>query len=68
MRALIVLLFTSVIAGFLMLVVFGKPISWLMTQLTDGLNSMSGANAVLGKPFDLDELIVLVDELTGKGR
>lgn len=27
-----------------------------------------GANAVLGKPFDLDELIVLVDELTGKER
>ena len=26
------------------------------------------ANAVLGKPFDLGELIVLVDELTGKGR
>ena len=30
-----------------MLVVFGKPISWLMQQLTDALNSMSGANAVL---------------------
>ena len=26
------------------------------------------ANAVLGKPFDLGELIVLVDELTGKAR
>lgn len=26
------------------------------------------ANAVLGKPFDLDELIVLVDELTGEER
>ena len=30
-----------------MLVVFGKPIAWLMARLTDGLNSMSGANAVL---------------------
>ena len=34
-----------VIAGFLMIVVFGKPIGWLMTQLTDGLNNMSGSNA-----------------------
>ncbi len=47
MPVLVIPLLTSVIAGFLMLVVFGKPISWLMTQLTDGLNSMSGANAVL---------------------
>jgi len=27
--------------------VFGKPIGWLMQQLTDGLNSMSGSSAVL---------------------
>jgi CheY-like chemotaxis protein len=27
-----------------------------------------GADAVLGKPFDLDELIGLVDKLTGKER
>jgi CheY-like chemotaxis protein len=27
-----------------------------------------GADAVLGKPFDTSELIVLVDRLTGKGR
>jgi PTS system fructose-specific IIC component len=30
-----------------MLVFFGKPIAWLMNELTDALNSMSGANAVL---------------------
>jgi PTS system fructose-specific IIC component len=47
MPVLVIPLFTSLIAGFLMLVVFGKPIGWLMTQLTDGLNSMSGSSAVL---------------------
>jgi PTS system fructose-specific IIC component len=47
MPVLVIPLFTSVVAGFLMLVVFGKPISWLMDQLTHGLNNMSGANAVL---------------------
>ena len=47
MPVLVIPLLTSLIAGFLMLVVFGKPISWLMDQLTDGLNSMSGANAIL---------------------
>jgi PTS system fructose-specific IIC component len=47
MPVLVIPLFTSIIAGFLMLVVFGKPIGWLMTQLTDGLNSMSGSSAVL---------------------
>jgi PTS system fructose-specific IIC component len=46
MPVLIIPLFTSITAGFLMLVVFGKPISWLMTELTNGLNSLSGANAV----------------------
>ncbi len=47
MPVLVIPLFTTIIAGVLMLVVFGKPISWLMQQLTDALNSMSGANAVL---------------------
>ena len=30
-----------------MIVVLGKPINWLMTQLNDGLNSMSGSSAIL---------------------
>ncbi len=47
MPVLVIPLFTSIIAGMLMIVVFGKPISWLMEQLNDGLNSMSGSSAVL---------------------
>ncbi len=47
MPVLVIPLVTSIIAGLLMILVFGKPISWLMTQLTDGLNSMSGSNAIV---------------------
>src|SRR4051795_1832805 len=46
MPVLVIPLLTSLIAGFLMLVVFGRPISWLMDRLTDGLNNMSGSNAI----------------------
>ena len=47
MPVLVIPLVTSVVAGLLMIVVLGKPISWLMGQLTDGLNSMSGSSAIL---------------------
>jgi PTS system fructose-specific IIC component len=47
MPVLLIPLLTSVIAGLLMLVVFGKPIGWLMDQLSDGLNSLSGSSAVI---------------------
>lgn len=47
MPVLVIPLFTSVIAGLLMLVVLGKPIGWLMDQLNDGLADMSGSYAVL---------------------
>ena len=47
MPVLIIPLLTSIVAGLLMIVVLGKPISWLMGQLTDGLNSMSGSSAAL---------------------
>ena len=30
-----------------MIIVFGKPIGWLMDQLNDGLNSLSGSSAIL---------------------
>jgi PTS system fructose-specific IIC component len=47
MPVLVIPLLTSLIAGFLMLIVFGKPITWLMDKLNDGLTSMSGSNAVV---------------------
>jgi len=47
MPVLVIPLLTSVIAGLLMLVVLGRPIAWVMTQVQDGLNSMSGSNAVI---------------------
>jgi PTS system fructose-specific IIC component len=47
MPVLIIPLVTSVVAGLLMIMVLGKPINWLMTNLTDGLNSLSGSNAIL---------------------
>ena len=47
MPVLIIPLVTSVVAGLLMILVLGKPINWLMTNLTDGLNSLSGSNAIL---------------------
>ncbi|MFA6299197.1 MAG: fructose-specific PTS transporter subunit EIIC [Nocardioides sp.] len=47
MPVLLIPLLTSIIAGLLMIVVLGKPINWLMTQLTDGLNSMTGSSAII---------------------
>ena len=47
MPVLVIPLVTSIVAGLIMIVVLGKPINWLMTQLTDGLNSMSGSSAVV---------------------
>ena len=47
MPVLIIPLLTTVIAGLVMIVVLGKPIAWLMEQLTEGLNSMTGESAIL---------------------
>ncbi|GAA2116556.1 fructose-specific PTS transporter subunit EIIC [Nocardioides bigeumensis] len=47
MPVLVIPLFTSVLAGLLMIVVLGKPIGWLMGQLEEGLNSLSGSSAVI---------------------
>jgi PTS system fructose-specific IIC component len=47
MPVLVIPLLTSIIAGLLMIIVFGRPIGWLMEQLTDGLSSMSGTYSIL---------------------
>jgi PTS system fructose-specific IIC component len=47
MPVLVIPLLTTVSVGLLMIVVLGRPIAWLMEQLADGLNSLSGGSAVL---------------------
>jgi PTS system fructose-specific IIC component len=47
MPVLVIPLVTTIIAGILMIVVFGRPIAWLMGELEDGLNSLSGGSAIL---------------------
>ncbi len=47
MPVLVIPLFASLMAGLTMMIVLGKPISWLMEQLTEALNSMSGSSAIL---------------------
>ncbi|MDQ6642211.1 MAG: fructose-specific PTS transporter subunit EIIC, partial [Actinomycetota bacterium] len=47
MPVLVIPLLTTVIAGFVMLIVLDKPISKLMDALSHGLTNMSGANAAL---------------------
>jgi PTS system fructose-specific IIC component len=47
MPVLVIPLLTSILAGLVMLVILGRPISWLMDKLTNGLNDMSGSSAVL---------------------
>jgi PTS system fructose-specific IIC component len=47
MPVLIIPLVATVVAGLLMLIVLGRPIAWLMDQLTDGLNSLNGGSAII---------------------
>lgn len=47
MPVMVIPLLTSVIVGLLMIIVFGRPIAWLMDQLTEGLNNLSGGSAVI---------------------
>ena len=47
MPVLVIPLVTCLTAGLAMLLVFGRPINWLMGHLTDGLSSMTGSNAVV---------------------
>ncbi|MEU1519718.1 fructose-specific PTS transporter subunit EIIC [Streptomyces sp. NPDC005811] len=47
MPVVVIPLISSAIVGFLMFVVIGKPIASAQKALTDGLNSLTGTNAVL---------------------
>ncbi|MEV5611858.1 fructose-specific PTS transporter subunit EIIC [Streptomyces sp. NPDC052225] len=47
MPVVVIPLLSSIVVGFLMFVVIGKPIASLQSALTDWLNSLSGANAVI---------------------
>jgi PTS system fructose-specific IIC component len=47
MPVVIIPLFTTLVAGFVMLIVLARPLSWLTGKLGDGLNNMSGGSAVL---------------------
>lgn len=47
MPVLVIPLVTSVVAGLAMLLLLGRPITWLMERLNDGLNEMSGSNAII---------------------
>ncbi|KNA93077.1 fructose-specific PTS transporter subunit EIIC [Gordonia sp. w5E2] len=44
---IIIPLFGSLIVGGLMFMLLGKPLAWVTTQLTDGLNSMSGSSKIV---------------------
>jgi PTS system fructose-specific IIC component len=47
MPVLVIPLVTTVLAGLVMFLVLAKPLTSLTTNLTDGLNSMSGGSAIL---------------------
>ncbi|MEV3859551.1 fructose-specific PTS transporter subunit EIIC [Streptomyces sp. NPDC050095] len=47
MPVVVIPLLSSIAVGFLMFVVIGKPIASLQSALTDWLNSLSGANALV---------------------
>ncbi|HQR26719.1 MAG TPA: fructose-specific PTS transporter subunit EIIC [Nocardioides sp.] len=47
MPVLVIPLLTTLVVGFVMIVVLGKPLNNLMKNLNDGLNSMSGGSIIL---------------------
>ncbi|MFE7241067.1 fructose-specific PTS transporter subunit EIIC [Streptomyces sp. NPDC057580] len=47
MPVLVIPLVASTVVGFLMFIVVGKPIASLQRALTDGLNGLSGSNAII---------------------
>ncbi|WP_432509020.1 PTS fructose transporter subunit IIC [Kineococcus auxinigenes] len=47
MPVVVIPLVATIVTGFVMLVVLGRPLKWLMDSLTTGLNSLSGSGIVL---------------------
>jgi PTS system fructose-specific IIC component len=47
MPVLLIPLVATLISGLVMVTVLARPLGWLMEQLSDGLNNMSGSNAVI---------------------
>ncbi|SED38631.1 PTS system D-fructose-specific IIA component (F1P-forming), Frc family /PTS system D-fructose-specific IIB component (F1P-forming), Frc family /PTS system D-fructose-specific IIC component (F1P-forming), Frc family [Nocardioides exalbidus] len=47
MPVLVIPLLATMISGFVMLVILGKPLASLMSNLTDGLNSLQGGSAII---------------------
>jgi PTS system fructose-specific IIC component len=47
MPVLVIPLLTTLVAGFVMVVVLGRPLASLMTNLSDGLNSLQGGSAII---------------------
>jgi fructose PTS system EIIBC or EIIC component len=47
MPVMLIPLVSTLVAGWLMVAVLAKPLGWLMTQLSDGLNSLSGGSAII---------------------
>ena len=47
MPVVVIPLGATLVSGFIMLVVLGKPLAALMTALSDGLNSLNGGSAVV---------------------
>jgi PTS system fructose-specific IIC component len=47
MPVLVIPLLATLISGFVMIVVLGKPLASLMSNLSDGLNSLQGGSAVI---------------------
>lgn len=47
MPVLLIPLVATLLSGLVMVVVLARPLGWLMDQLSDGLNSLSGGSAVV---------------------
>ncbi len=47
MPVVVIPLVSTIVVGLAMTIVVGRPVAWATTQLTNGLNGLSGSNAIL---------------------